>query len=217
MSTEYWSGPAYRIETPRLVIRCWQPVDAPLLKDAIDSSLDHLRAWMPWAENEPQSIQQKIDLLRRFRGNFDLGQDFTYGIFDRQERRVLGGTGLHTRSGVCAREIGYWIRSDSTRQGFATETVAALTIVGFEIEKLDRVEIHIDIDNHASAAVPEKLGFIHEATLQRRLPRNGNQLGETKMHDMMVWSMFTSQYVNCKIPRLSLTAYNAANRVIYSG
>lgn len=41
------SAPAYRIVTPRLVIRCWNPPDAPLLKAAIDASLDHLRAWMP--------------------------------------------------------------------------------------------------------------------------------------------------------------------------
>ena len=41
--------PPYRIETERLVIRCWNPADAPLLKEAIDSSLEELQAWMPWA------------------------------------------------------------------------------------------------------------------------------------------------------------------------
>jgi hypothetical protein len=39
-------GPAYRIHTKRLIIRCWRPKDAPLLKLAIDESLDHLRQWM---------------------------------------------------------------------------------------------------------------------------------------------------------------------------
>ena len=38
----------YRIETERLVLRCYDPEDAPLLKDAVDRSLDHLRPWMPW-------------------------------------------------------------------------------------------------------------------------------------------------------------------------
>ena len=31
-------GPAYRIHTQRLVLRCWQPTDAPLLKAAIDAT-----------------------------------------------------------------------------------------------------------------------------------------------------------------------------------
>lgn len=57
-------GPAYRIHTARLVIRCWNPADAPLLKAAVDASLDHLRPWMPWAENEPQELDKKIDGLR---------------------------------------------------------------------------------------------------------------------------------------------------------
>jgi hypothetical protein len=44
-------GPAYRIHTQRMVIRCWHPQDAPLLKEAIDQNLDHLRPWIPWAHN----------------------------------------------------------------------------------------------------------------------------------------------------------------------
>ena len=55
------------------MVRCWEPRDAPLLKDAIDSSLDHLRAWMPWAQHEPQTLAEKVELLREFRGQFDLG------------------------------------------------------------------------------------------------------------------------------------------------
>ncbi len=70
-------GPAYRIKTLRMVLRCWDPADAPLLKAAIDENLDHLRPWMPWAHDEPEELQAKIERLRVMRGKFDLGQDFT--------------------------------------------------------------------------------------------------------------------------------------------
>jgi hypothetical protein len=40
-----------------------------------------------------------VQLLRGFRGRFDLGQDFAYGIFVPDDSEVLGGTGLHTRAG----------------------------------------------------------------------------------------------------------------------
>ena len=40
---------------------------------------------MPWAEQEPTEVEAKVELLRSFRGRFDLGQDFTYGIFDPDE------------------------------------------------------------------------------------------------------------------------------------
>jgi RimJ/RimL family protein N-acetyltransferase len=135
-------------------MRCWEPADALLLKAAIDASLDHLRPWMPWAQHEPEELEAKIERLRRYRGNFDLGQDFVYGVFDRDETQVLGSSGLHTRVGKGAREIGYWIHADHVNQGLATETSAALTRVAFEVDVVGRVEIHCDPANERSAAVP---------------------------------------------------------------
>src|SRR5207253_3151820 len=94
------SGPAYRVVTARLVLRCWEPSDAPLLMSAVAASREHLARWMPWAAGEPEEVAVKIERLRRFRGDFDLGLDFVYGIFDPSGAQVLGGTGLHTRQGM---------------------------------------------------------------------------------------------------------------------
>ncbi len=200
-------GPAYRIITPRMVIRCWQPADAPLLKAAIDMSIDHLLSWMPWAQNEPTDLQAKIDLIRRFRGQFDLGQDFVYGIFNADETQVLGGTGLHTRLGSDAREIGYWVRSDRINQGIATETAAALTRIVFEVDRLDRVEIHCDAENVRSAAVPRKLGFTHEATLRKRKVAG-------HVRDTMVWTLLADEYPASAAARVEIAASDVIGRTI---
>jgi RimJ/RimL family protein N-acetyltransferase len=201
------TGPAYRIHTARLVIRCWNPVDAPLLKAAIDDSLEHLRPWMPWAENEPEELDKKIDGLRRFRGKFDLGQDFVYGIFTRDESQVVGGTGLHTRLGEGAREIGYWIHVNWINQGLATEVSAALTRVAFEIDRVSRVEIHCDPANVRSAAVPRKLGYTHEATLRQRLPQSDGTLRDT-----MIWTLLASEYPGNPAARAEIQAFDALGR-----
>jgi RimJ/RimL family protein N-acetyltransferase len=202
-------GPAYRIHTPRLVIRCWNPVDAPLLKTAIDESVDHLRPWMPWAYNEPEDLQKKIDRLRSFRGKFDLGQDFVYGIFNKDETRVLGGTGLHTRIGEGAREIGYWIHKDYTNQGLATEVSAALTKVAFEIDGVERVEIHCDAENVRSAAVPRKLGYTHDATLRKRVRAHDGTL-----RDAMIWSLLRQDYPSSPAAAVQIEAFDAIGRPI---
>jgi RimJ/RimL family protein N-acetyltransferase len=184
-----WEGkPApYRIETRRLVIRCYDPRDAVLLKDAIDSSLDHLRPFMPWIDQEPQTLEEKIELCRRFRAAFDSGENFVYGVFDRDERALLGGTGLHPRVGPGGLEIGYWIRASTTRKGIATESSAALTRVAFEVCGADRVEIRIDPANEASFGIPRALGFPLEATLRRRLPaRPGGPLRDVAVHTLFV-------------------------------
>jgi RimJ/RimL family protein N-acetyltransferase len=186
--------------TERLVVRCWEPRDAPLLKKAIDASLDHLRPWMPWAEDEPTTLDEKIALLRRFRGGFDLGTDFVYGIFDRNESTVVGGTGLHKRVGDDAFEIGYWIHVDRVREGLATESTAALTRVAFELCDVDRVEIRVEPDNVASLGVPRKLGYLEEATLQRRLPGQ---------RDVVVWTLFKDTFPSSPAATASYDAYDA--------
>ena len=163
--------PPYRIETDRLVIRCYDPfADAPLLKECVDSSIDHLLPWMPWARFEPQTLEEKVELLRRFRANFDADADYPYGVFARDESRQLGGTGLHTRGGEAALEIGSFIRADSLRQGLATEVTAVLTRVGFERCGVERMDIQVDPENTRSIRIPEKLGYTLEGTLRRRLP-----------------------------------------------
>ena len=203
------TGPAYRIVTDRLVIRCYNPADAPLLKDAVEASVEHLRPWMDWVESEPESLQTKIDRLRRFRGQFDLGQDFIYGIFDAADRKLLGGTGLHTRAGEHAREVGYWIHADFINQGLATESTAALTKVAFEIDGVDRLEIHCAPDNIRSAVIPQKLGFQHEATLRRRLHADN-----AEPRDTMIWSLFAMDYPGSPGSKVKIQAYDGADRRI---
>ena len=194
-------GPAYRMLTPRLVLRCWQPQDAPKLKEAVDSGVEHLRRWLPWAADEPESLERKLERIRRWRGDFDLGLDFVYGVFDLAETRVLGGTGLHNRVGPDAREIGYWVRADSIGNGIATEFSAALTRVAFEVDKVSRVEIHVVVGNGASAAVPRKLGYIHEATLRRPHPGGG------PLYDTMTWTMFAEKYPGSPAASQRVEAY----------
>jgi RimJ/RimL family protein N-acetyltransferase len=197
------NNPAYRIQTERLIIRCWQPTDAALLKEAVDASLDHLRSWLPWAENEPEPLPAKVQLLRSFRGKFDLGQDFVYGIFNLDESQVLGGTGLHTRLGAKALEIGYWIRADTINRGLATEAAAALTRVAFAVNQVNSVEIHCDPDNKRSAAVPRKLGYHHEATLRQRMP-----LSDNSYRDLMIWTLFSDDFPDSPAAAYQVKAFD---------
>lgn len=204
-----WKTTAYRIETKRLVLRCADPKDAPLLVNAINESLEHLREWMPWAHHEPESIEEKAARLRRFRGEFDLDQDYLYEIFSQDESKILGSSGLHTRLGPNALEIGYWIHADYINQGLATEVAAALTKVAFEINQVERVEIHCDPTNIRSARIPEKLGFVLEATLRQRVK---SPQGEPR--DAMIWSMLAEEYPASLPSRANIQAYDALGRKI---
>ena len=139
--------------------------------------------------------------MRTFRGNFDLGNDFVYGIFARDESQVVGGTGLHTRRGDDAFEIGYWIRASRAGEGLATEATAALTRVGFELCHVDRIEIRCDPKNERSRAIPRKLGYLEEATLRRRL-----QYPEPR--DVVIYSFFRDAFAGSSVASVVLEAYD---------
>jgi RimJ/RimL family protein N-acetyltransferase len=198
-------GPAYRIVSERLVIRCWDPRDAVPLKRAVDSSLPHLRPWLPWASNEPTPLDQKVAWLRKCRGEFDLGLDYSYGVFSKDESEVIGGAGLHLRQGMNVREIGYWVSSAHCRKGYATELTRALTRVGFEVDSAARIELRLWPENRPSRKIAEGLGFVSEGTL-RRISRDV----DGRPCDVHVFALLRDDYECSPLPNLPLRALDVA-------
>jgi RimJ/RimL family protein N-acetyltransferase len=158
---------------------------------------------MPWVHDEPEPFEQKQKRVLRFRGLFDLQEDYVYGIFDPNETRLIGGTGLHTRLGANELEIGYWIHKDYTSKGLVTESTAALVKVAFEVIHIHRVEIHCDPGNHASAAIPRKLGFTHEGTLRAKTSFLDH------WSDSMIWGLLETEYPNTPSIDAHIKAFDA--------
>lgn len=144
------------VRTPRLTLRRWTGADISVMARAITESLDHLRPWMSWAAAEPLSPGARAELVDGFERNFAAGTEVVYGAFF--EGVVVGGSGFSVRDGGIL-EIGYWLHCDHLGSGYAAEMASALVDAAFEIEGVDRVEIHHDRANLRSGAVPARLGF----------------------------------------------------------
>ena len=118
---------------------------------------------------------------------------------------MIGGTGLHTRVGSGAFEIGYWIAASRGGAGLATESTAALTRVAFELCGVDRMEIHVDPRNERSSAIPLKLGYPEEARLRRRLP----PLPGGEPRDAVYYTLFRDAYPGTSSAAAQLEAFDA--------
>ena len=70
----------YRVLTPRLMLRCWDPGDAPALAGLVARNLEHLRPWMNWANDENSDPETQYQRLRQARARFDQDLDFIYGV-----------------------------------------------------------------------------------------------------------------------------------------
>jgi RimJ/RimL family protein N-acetyltransferase len=200
-------GPAYRIETPRLVLECPDPARATDAKRAVDESRHALARYMIWADREPESLDEVAAKLRAFRARFDRGEDFPFLAWDRATGEGLGACGLHPRVGEGGLEIGYWVHAARHRSGLATEMAGALTRVAFEVDDCRWVEIRCARSNTASAGVPLKLAYTHEATLRERL-----ELPRGVVEDALVFTLLARDFGASPAAKMPIAAFDAAGR-----
>lgn len=150
----------------RVVVRPYRAGDGNALWEAIEESREHLRPWLPWVDHQTTHLDSEA-YARRSHARWLLREDLSFGIWRRDNDRFLGGSGLHVRDWtIPAFEIGYWLRASEVGKGYMTETVQLVTRLAFEKLSANRVIIRCDSRNLRSAAVPRRLGFIHEATFR---------------------------------------------------
>jgi RimJ/RimL family protein N-acetyltransferase len=194
---------AYRVETPRLVLRCWSPEDAPALRAALDKSDRHLRPFIPFMKDEPRSLQGTEDWLCGHRAAFDRGENFRFGVFTK-DGQLVGENMLLRRVGPDALEIGYLTHLGFEGRGYATEASAALVKVAFEFYDAQRVEIHHAAANRASGRIPERLGFTLRETLRDHIEDT-----EGRLHDGVIWCLHAPEYPATPPARAEITAFDA--------
>jgi RimJ/RimL family protein N-acetyltransferase len=163
-----------------VVLRRHRIEDLDALHAAIEESRDHLRPFMFWADQSRADTAAFLDAATR---GWDAGQEFGYLIVDGADGTILGGGGLHRRGPPETLEIGYWRRAGAGGRGIVTALASALTTAGLALPGIERIEIHCDIANAASGAVPRRLGFAMAGIIDTpvRAP------AETGRHAVWVW------------------------------
>jgi ribosomal-protein-serine acetyltransferase len=142
---------------PRVELRRWVAGDADALAASIGTNLDHLRPWMPWIAAEPLTVAERIALIREWERDWRAGGEVLLGAF--VGGRIVGGCGLHRRSGPDELEIGYWLDAACTGRGLATEMAHLLTTAAFTVPDIVRTSIHHDKANLPSGRIPARLGY----------------------------------------------------------
>lgn len=173
-----------RIDTPRLVVRCWNPRDAAALKAAVDASLSTLQRWLPWAMHEPSPLEAIAARLAGFEEKFLGDSDWAFGIWSRRTGRLLGGAGLHPRRGPGALELGYWLRDDAVGRGIISEAATALVRAALDVARIERVEIRSDPQNVRSTSVARRLGFRLAGVLPLEAVTPAGQSRDTEVWEM---------------------------------
>ena len=155
------------IETERLLMRV--PAlsgDGPIVNQAIRESINELKEWLPFAQSIP-SVEQTEENQKKARVAFSKKESFRFLLFSKDNNAFIGTCSIQAMDLKFAKaEIGYWIRTSFSGNGFMTEAIQALTDYGFTELKLKRIEIRCDTTNKKSRAIPERLGYELESIIE---------------------------------------------------
>ena len=158
--------------------------DVERIHEAILVSIPQLKPWMEWCD-ENYSIEVPIAFVKAQPESWANGTNYQFTIIDREVDQILGGGGLnHINRYYRMANLGYWIRSDRTKEGFATEATRLIAKFGFEQLGLKRIEIVTAVENIASRRVAEKSGATFEAILRNRMKLQGVNI-DAAMHSLI--------------------------------
>jgi ribosomal-protein-serine acetyltransferase len=173
------------IETPRLQLRATRAGHEVAIHPAVLESFPQLRAWMPWARENP-TVEESAAHCRDAQAKWLAREILDFCFFDRADGEFVGKGGFHTIDWEVPKlEIGYWMRSTRTAHGFATEASIGLAEFARDHLGAHRLEITSDARNLASRRVAEKAGFVLEGVMRNRRRDNAGRLADACMYAMV--------------------------------
>lgn len=174
---------AITLSDERLLLRAFRAEDDEVIYQAVRESMAELGQWLSWCHGA-YSIEDTRQFLAGRGDAFRDEGEHGFAIFERANGRFVGATGINQLDSAALRaNLGYWLRTSATGQGFAsraTKIVARWALGSFGLE---RVEIVAAVGNCASQRVAERVGATRETVARKRLRVHGVQ------HDAVVYSL----------------------------
>ncbi|MFP4655999.1 MAG: GNAT family N-acetyltransferase [Candidatus Woesearchaeota archaeon] len=155
-----------RLKGERLVLRRTKPTlkMAETMFSVVDENREHLSPWFSWTR-WTKRVEDSLKYLFDKEEETKKGKKVEYGIY--LKREYIGNISIFdidekNKSG----EIGYWLSSSRTRNGYMTEALKILEKEVFENLGLNRIQIRCDEDNKASSGVAKKCNYTYEGKMK---------------------------------------------------
>lgn len=164
----------------RLSIRLPKPGDSKVVYPAQIASMNELKTWMEFAQKEQSEEELEVN-IRHAHYLFLKRENMRLHVFLKDTGEFVGCSGLHRINwGIPRFEIGYWIDSRLSGNGYMTEAVERILMFAFAELGAKRVEIRCDSKNKHSRAIPERLNFELEGILKNEaVSADGSELRDT--------------------------------------
>ena len=144
------------------MIRLIKQEDAESIWALVESNRDYLRRWLPWLDYT-QSISDTEKFIEDAIAGYANKKCMVNVIEDEE---IVGIVGFNSFNwDIKAGYIGYWVSESMRGKGITGSFCKELQRIGFEEHDLNKIEIHVAVENIASRRVAEKLGYVETGTL----------------------------------------------------
>ena len=178
----------------RILVRPFRSGDGAAMFEAVEESREHIEPWLPWGPFHKTADDSEIQ-ARKFAYRWLSRETLSMSIWDKVNGRFLGGVELRPDNwDVPSFEIGYWLRKSAEGHGYMTEAVALVTSMAFDFVKANRVFIRCATQNPRSAAVPKRLGYVHEGTI-----RNWSRNTRGELYDLEIYALTPEDWAGLQL------------------
>ena len=156
-----------RLTDGRLVVRPFEPDDAPAVQAACDDQdVAHGIFGLP----TPYRLVDAEAFIADARHRLLLGERARLAVTGATSDELLGSVSLDRFTARQAAEIGYWVEREARRRGVALGAARLVVAWAFGELGVERLELLTYPGNEASQAIAARLGFRRECLLRGFLP-----------------------------------------------
>ena len=186
--------PAFRVAGPRTILRTPEREDVAEWTNLRAESRGFL---VPFEPSWPADAVSRAGFrrrLRRYALDWRSDQGYSFLLFRREDRALVGGISLsNVRRGVAeSGSLGYWIGERYARRGYMSEGLTLILAFAFERLKLHRVEAACLPHNTASRKLLAKSGFREEGYAREYIAIDG------AFQDHVLFGLIQEEWVAAK-------------------
>ena len=171
-----------------LLLRSYKPEDAHELFRCVDGSREHLRPFLNWVDHTTR-VEHSLQFIQMSIAQQTAGEGMALGIYLQQERRLVGGIGMHQYNRDQKRaQIGYWMASDYCGKGLMSRSAERFVDFLFRKLGLNKIEIHSLPENKRSLALAQRLGARQEGCIRQSYLRFG------KLEDIIITGILRREW-----------------------
>jgi ribosomal-protein-serine acetyltransferase len=180
-----------KIETERLVLRCYEPGDGVWYWEMSQRNQTHL---LPFESgNAALALHSPEDaeiLMREFASAWTARKYFFLGAFEKANLEFVAQIYIGVVNWDLPEfEVGYFADRDHEGRGYVTEAVKGALNFIFDALQARRVSLHCNPANLRSIRVAERCGFVREGLI-----RQNHLAGDGTVHDSLCYGLLRSEF-----------------------